>query len=69
MLNKYVKIIDEIKDQTLFITDDDVFVMGKNFLRFQFETDDKLSYNQKINVPVCAISISSVFEERNWYYP
>ena len=69
MLDKYVKIIDEIKDQTLFIIDDDIFVMGKDFMRFKFETDDKLPYNQKFNVPVWVISISSVFEERNWYYP
>ena len=32
MLNKYVKIIDEIKDQTLFIIDDDIFVIGKDFI-------------------------------------
>ena len=54
MLNKYVKIIDEIKDQTLFIIgDDDNFVMGKDFMRFKFKTIDNLVYNQKINVPVC----------------
>ena len=38
-------------------------------MRFRFKTNDNLVYNQKINVPVCVISISSVFEERNWYYP
>ena len=69
MLDKYGKIIDEIKDQTVFIVDDDIFVMGKDFMRCRFKTDDKLPYNQKINVPVCVISISSVVEEINWYYP
>ena len=43
--------------------------MGKDFMRFRFITDEKVPYNQKINVPVCVISISSMFEERNWYYP
>ena len=43
--------------------------MGKDFMRFRFITDEKLPYNQKINVPVCVISISSMFEERYWYYP
>ena len=43
--------------------------MGKDFMRFRFKTDEKLPYNQKINVPVCVISISNMFEERNWYYP
>ena len=65
MLKNYTKIIDEIKDQILFITGDDFFEMGKDFSRFKFNTDDKLPYNKKINVAVCVISLSSVFEERN----
>ena len=68
MLKNCTKIIDEIKKQILFIVDDDIFVMGKDFMRFRFETNDKLPCNQKINVPVCVISINSVFEE-GWYYP
>ena len=42
--------------------------MCKDFMRFRFETKDKLPYYQKINVPVCVISIKSAFEE-GWYYP
>ena len=38
-------------------------------MRFRFKTDDKLLYNQKINVNVRVILISSVFKERGWYYP
>ena len=68
-----MKIIDEIKEQILLIIEDENesknFIMGEDFIRFRFKTDDNLVYNQKINVPVCVISISSVFEERNWYYP
>ena len=73
MLDKYTKIIDEIKEQILFITEDENegknFIIGKDFMRFRFKTNDNLVYNKKNNVLVCAISISSVFEERNWYYP
>ena len=69
VLKNYTNIIDELKDQILFIVEDNLFVMGKDFTRFKFKTDDKLPYNQKIKVAVCAISLSSVFEERNWYYP
>ena len=69
MPDKYVKIIDQIKEKILFIIQDDIFVMGKDFTTFKFKTDDNLVYNRKINVPVCVISISSVFKERNWYYP
>ena len=38
-------------------------------MRFKFETDDNLVYNQKINVPVCVISIIGILKEKNWYYP
>ena len=57
----------------LFIIEDENesknFIMGKDFMRFRFKTDENLVYNQKINVSVSVISISCVFEERNWYYP
>ena len=42
ILDKYVKVIDEIKEEILFITEDDLFVMGKDFMRFKFETNDNL---------------------------
>ena len=43
--------------------------MGKDFMRFRFKTNDRLSYNEKINVPVCVISISVVVKRGNWYHP
>ena len=42
MLDNYVRIIDEIKDQILFITEDNLFVMDVDFNRFTFKTNDKL---------------------------
>ena len=74
MLDKYAKVIHKIKEEVLFLTideddGDDLFVLGRDFMRFKFKTDDKLVYNKKINVPVCVISISSVFEKGDWYYP
>ena len=66
MLDKYAKIIGQI----LFIVDEDTeSIMGKDFIRFRFKTDDNLPYNQKLKAKVCVISISSVFKERGWYYP
>ena len=68
MLDKYIKVIDKIKEEILFLTidkdenGDDLFVMGRDFMTFKFKADDKLVYNQKINVPVCVISINSVFD-------
>ena len=52
MLRNCTKIFDEIKRQIVYITDDDVFIMGKEFLRTKIETNDVLPYNEKINFPV-----------------
>ena len=38
-------------------------------MKFKFRTDDNLVYNEKINIPVCLISLSSVIRRRNNYYP
>ena len=43
--------------------------MGKDFMRFRFKTDDKLVYNQEINISVCVISISSMLKKSEIYYP
>ena len=69
MLKNYTKIFDEIKRQIVLITDDDVFVMGKDFMRIKIETDDVLPYNEQINVLVCVVAISSIFKENEVYYP
>ena len=58
MLENYTKIFDEIKRQIVLITDDDVFVIGKDFMRIKIETDDVLPYNEQINVQVCVIAIA-----------
>ena len=47
MIANYTKIIDEIKDPILFITDDNLFIMGKDFTRIRFKTNDDLPYNKK----------------------
>ena len=42
MLDNYRKIIDEIKDQILFMTEDDLFVMDRDFTRLKFKSNDDL---------------------------
>ena len=72
MLNNYVEVINEIKEEVLsFVNEleDEIFIMGSDYLRFRFKTNDKFVYNQKINVPVGVISISSVVKKDDWYYP
>ena len=55
MLNDYVKVTDEIKEEVSSFNDEleenDLFIMSKDFMRFKFKTDDKLVYNQEINIP------------------
>ena len=60
LLDNYVKIINKIKEEILSFGDDEIFIMGSDFMRFRFKTDDNLVYNQKINIPVCVISLSYV---------
>ena len=58
MLDYNVSIIDQIKEEILSWTDefeDGYFVMGKDFMRFKFRTNDKLVYNKVVNIPVCVI--------------
>ena len=74
ILDKYVKVIDKTKEEILSLTideddGDDLFVLGRDFMRFKSKTNDKLVYNKKNNVPICVISISSVFQKGDWYYP
>ena len=47
----------------------EIFIMRKDFMRFKFKTDDEFAYNQEINIPVCVMSISSVVQKVDIYYP
>ena len=72
MINNYVKIIDQLKEEILSWMeeeDNDLLTVGKDIMRFTFRTDDNLVYNEKINIPVCVISLSSVIKRRHIYYP
>ena len=69
MLDYYVGIVDQLKEEILSWTDEAYSVMGKDFMRFKFRTDDKLVYNKIVNIPVCVISLSSVVKKRDVYYP
>ena len=49
--------------------EDDSFKLGDDFTKFKFRSDDNLPYSEKINIPVCVISLSSVIKRKNIYYP
>ena len=70
MISNYGKIIKQLEDEIFSYIDeseDEEFVFGGNFTRFRFKTDDNLEYNEKINIPVCVISLSSVII-KEWIY-
>ena len=69
MLDNYTEIVNKLKEEILSFEDDEIFVMGSDFMRFRFKTDNNLVYNIKINIPVCVISLSCVVKKRNGYYP
>ena len=50
MLNKYVEVIDGIKEEVLPFNDeleDELFIMDCDYLRFRFKIDDELVYDKK----------------------
>ena len=69
MLENYTKIIDELRDQVLFITEENSFVMGEDFTKIKFKTRDGLSFIKKNNVSVCVISLYSLFEDDRIHCP
>ena len=49
--------------------ENNLFTLGEDFMRFRLRTDDNLLYHEKINIPVCVISLSSIIKRRHIYYP
>ena len=57
MINNYVKTINQIEDKIIYWIDEfeDDSINLNDFMRFRFRADDNLVYNEKTNIPVCAI--------------
>ena len=69
ILDRYVGIIDQLKEEILSWEDEDYFLMGEDFMRFRFKADDNWVYNEKIYISVCEISLSCVVKKGDIYYP
>ena len=72
MINIYLKIIKQVKDEIFSLIDefkDEEFVFGDNSLGFRFKTYDNLVYDERINTPVCVISLSSVIKKDRIHCP
>ena len=69
MLENYTELWDEIKEQIELITDDKVTKYGKDFMKIRFKTNDDLTLNKIINIPICVVTVSIIFKEDGKYYP
>ena len=69
MINNYLRIIDQIKEEMISWTNEEDFTFNDDFLKVKFRTDDNLVWNKIINIPVCVILLSSAIKRKNNYYP
>ena len=69
MISNYVEIIRHLDEIFSYIDEfeDENFIFCGDSARFKFKTDNNLLYNEKINIPVCVISLSSVIE-KEWIH-
>ena len=58
MLKNYMKLWDEIKEQIELITGDKSTKFNKDFMKIRFKTNDDLTLNEIINIPVCVVIVS-----------
>ena len=64
----YTEVWGEIKEQTELISSNKVIKYSKDFMKIKFESKDDLPISKIINIPVCVIIITGVFEEDSKYY-
>ena len=68
-LENYAELWDEINEQIELITDNKVTKYSKAFMKIRFKTNDNIPLSKIINIPVCAVIVSSIFKEDNEYHP
>ena len=59
---------NELNEQIELISSDKV-KYSKDVIKTKFETNDELSLNKVIKIPVCIVVISRIFKEHDKYYP
>ena len=68
-LENYTEFWDEVKDQIETISGNKPVKYEKDFMKIRFESDDDLPLSKILSIPVCIITVRSVFHENNKYYP
>ena len=67
-LENYTQLWGEIKDKIETINGGNLIESGKNFMKARFESNDDLPLNKILNIPVCIITVNSVFQAGNNSY-
>ena len=65
----YTELWDEVKDQIETISGNKPIKYEYDFVKIKFKSDDDLPLGKILNIPVCIITLGSVFQEDNKYYP
>ena len=68
VLGNYAELWDEIKDQIEATNDVKPIKYEKNFMKIKFESNDDLLLGKILSIPVCIVTVGSVFQEHNIYY-
>ena len=69
MLENYTELWREIKEQIELISGEKVSKYSKDFMKIKFKTNDDLQLNKIMNIPICVITVSSIFKEDGEYHP
>ena len=69
VLENYTELWDEIKDQIEAISDVKPIKCEKDFMKIMLESNDDLPLGKILSIPVCIVTVGSVFQEDKNYYP
>ena len=68
-LENYTELWNEIEEPNELISCNKVIKYEKDYIKIKFESNDDLPLGKILNIPVCIITVKSVFEEDGKYYP
>ena len=69
VLEKYKELWDKIKNETATISGVEPIEYKKDSMKIRFESHDDLPLGKILSIPVCIVTVGSVFQEDNNYYP
>ena len=69
VLKKYTEHWDKIKNQIKTISGGKPIKFGRDFMKIRLESDDDLPLGKILSIPVCVITVGSVFKNDSNYYP